>query len=91
MNPQQKVAEIAEEHGASEVYCLEDGDETLFLILGSISDKALDELRKREEGQYVYMNPWRAKWKYSEGEVEILAPVLDEDFRQVRRKGVQLI
>jgi hypothetical protein len=91
MNPQKKVAEIAEEHGASEVYCLEDGKRALFLILGSISHKALDELRKMEERQHVYMNPWRAKWGYSEGEVEVLGPVLGEDFRWVRQKGVQRI
>ena len=87
----EEVVDIAQEGGADHLYCLKQDDEVEFLILGSISEEAVDSLRE-VDGQNIYLNPWRAKWSYTDsGEVEVLGPVLQKDFERVKEQGEELL
>ena len=87
----EEVVEIAQEGGADHLYCLKQHDEIEFLILGSISEESVDSLGQ-VDGQNIYLNPWRAKWSYTDsGEVEVLGPVLQEDFERVKEQGGKLL
>ena len=87
----EEVVDIAQEGGADHLYLLEREEEVEFLMLGSISEEAVDRLRE-VDGQNIYLNPWRAKWSYTDsGEVEVLGPVLQEDFERVKEQGEKLV
>jgi hypothetical protein len=89
---EQRVAKIAEESGATRVHYIKEDDKMRFLILGNIGEKAMEELREvHKEYSHIYMNPPRAKWKYTDGETEVLGPVLVEDFRGVKEEGEQIL